>query len=667
MSADLLSYLVTDSSPEDIARIGAARDLVAVRVLARKADEGNPDALAFVEGAQEVLGQAAIRRARAHRLRAAAARASVNGYHDLARMGAEAATEEEGEAARLEANVVGAVRGTHATDGFGYYSESERREIQRKSYEEGLSASQREDLMNKLLSQLYSSSGTLNGEDEMGAEDTASTLSFLHAAAELYGGDLDSVFGADCAERMGAVAGASIAHTKRALAVAKRHRDRKRQADLKRKVSTLTKAAFSIGEAEDARVETDRAEDATLEQYVDFGAGSRVAAMIEKMKTMDAKKLKRIARDIFRKKAVRQAARAELARREEEGSDESEASDEFGISEKRLAKMRAKLKTLSDKRVRAIAKDPFRKKAVREAARAELARRARAKEEGEDADETESSNDMVATPPKAFDEDSYLSSYKGVTPGRRALVGYFHGRAARMGADDPAMLSYAIQAEDSFGGFFSALGEFFRNIFQVGARDSKRISQASRAAREARRSKRSELKLKEDALALSEARMARFNMAFKKEKDPTRRAELQAKIDALRPVVRQKRQEVRAAGKAAFEQSFEASRPGVPAAAAAAAPPAFPITGSPILTRNPPRKASPEEYQKQGDLVSTLQGYLILLGYNSVKASGTFDDATDKAVRDFQKKNALRVDGDVGPATASVLAAKARGFTMGPG
>lgn len=665
MSADLLSYLVTDSSPEDIARIGAARDLVAVRVLAKKADQGNPDALAFAEGAQEVLGQAAIRRARAQRLRAAAARASVNGYHDLARMGAEAASEEDVEASRLEGNVVASVRGTHAADGFGYYSESERREIQRKSYEEGLSASQREDLMNKLTAQLYASSGTLNGEDEMGAEDTASTLSFLHAAADLYGGDLDSVFGVDCAERMGAIMGASLAHTKRALAVAKRHRDRKRQADLKRKVSTLTKAAFSIGQAEDARVEADRAEDATLEQYVDFGAGSRVAAMIEKMKTMDAKKLQRIARDIFRKKAVRAAARAELARREEEGSDESETSDEFGISEKRLAKMRAKLKTLSDKRVRAIAKDPFRKKAVRAAARAELARRARSKEEGEDdADETESSDDMVATPPKAFDEDSYLSSYKGVTPGRRALVGYFRGRAARMGADDPAMLSYAIQTEDSFGGFFSALGEFFRNIFRVGARDSKRISQASKAAREARQAKRADLKVKEDALALSEARMARFNMAFKKEKDPVRRAELQAKIDALRPVVRQKRQEVRAAGKSAFEQSFESSRPGAassPAVTAPASAAAFPVTGSPVLALTRPYMKDVEQGGSvTGSQIAVLQNALLGLGY-TLKVDGVYGPGTEKAIRAFQKKNALKQDGKVGPSTASVLAAAVGG------
>ena len=671
MSADLLSYLVTSSSSEDIARMGAARDLVAARVIARKADQGDPDALAFAEGAQQVLGQAAIRRARANRLRAASARASFAGQHELARMGAEAASEEEREASRLEGNVVAAVRNTHAPDGFGYYSESERRELQRKSFEEGLSASQREDLMNKLTAQLYSSSGTLNGEDAMGADDAASAMSFLDAASELYGGDLDSVFGADAAERMGAVLGAAVAQTEARidevrgqLDMAERASTRKhlkqRLAALRDVRSLLVEGARPIAEAEDLRVETDAAEDATLDQYVDFGAGGRVVAMVEKMKTMNEKQLQRIARDIFRKKAVREAARAELARREEGGSEEADASEEFGAAGKRVAKMREKLKGLSDARVRAIAKDPFRKKAVREAARAELARRARSKEEGEDdTDETESGDEMVATPPKAFDEEGYLASYKGVTPGRRALVGYFHGRAARMGADDPAVLAYAVQSEESFGGFFQSLGEFFRNLFAVGARDSKRISQASRAAREARQSKRSELKLKEDALALAEARMARFNLAFQKEKDPARRAELQAKIDALRPVVRQKRQEVRAAGKAAFEQSMQASTPGTPAAVA----PSFPVTGDPILmVTRPYMKDTSKGGSVPNDQISVLQNALIGLGY-TLGLDGTYGPKTEAAVKSFQKKNALKVDGKVGPATAAVLATAVRSLT----
>ena len=79
MSSDLLSYLVTSSSPVDIVRVGAARDLIAARVLAKKADQGSPEARAFVQGAQEALAQATIRRRRADRLRSAAAKASTLG------------------------------------------------------------------------------------------------------------------------------------------------------------------------------------------------------------------------------------------------------------------------------------------------------------------------------------------------------------------------------------------------------------------------------------------------------------------------------------------------------------------------------------------------------------------------------------------------------------
>jgi hypothetical protein len=56
MSADLLSYLVTPDAMRGAMNdtvVGAARDLMAVRAIAKKADEGNPGALAFVRQAQE--------------------------------------------------------------------------------------------------------------------------------------------------------------------------------------------------------------------------------------------------------------------------------------------------------------------------------------------------------------------------------------------------------------------------------------------------------------------------------------------------------------------------------------------------------------------------------------------------------------------------------------
>lgn len=578
MSADLLSYLVTDSSPEDIARIGVARDLVAVRVLARKADEGNPDALAFVEGAQEVLGQAAIRRARARRLRAAAARSSVSGYHGLARMGAEAATEEDAEATRLEGNVVAAIRNTHTSDGLGYYSEAERREMQRKSYEEGLSASQREDLMNKLLSQLYSSSGTLT--DGMGAEDV-SDLEFFHAASALYGGDLDSVFGVDCASRMGEALGAASRVHRAKIRAAQRDRLRENIPPLKRRRARLGAVADAVAEAEDLRTDVDAAEEAALEQYVDFGAGDRVASMVEKMKTMSVKKLRRIAKDPLRKKLVRQAARAELARREEESDDEGSSSD-----------------------------------------------------------------DMVATPPQAFTEDSYLASYKGVTPGRRALVRHFQARAARLGADDPETLAYALQAEDSYGGFFSAMGEFFRNLFQTGARDAKRISTASKAARKRRKEARTDFAVAQKRATLAEARLERAKGSGDS-----------SEIKKAREALQEARKNVRKAGRAAFDASFRPT-PGAPAQEA------FVITGSPVLrVTTPMMRDASAGGTVPGDQIQAVQILLSSLGFTIRPTRGQTDTAdgiygknTAAAVLAFQKANKLQLqDGKVGPETAKAL------------
>ena len=55
----------------------------------------------------------------------------------------------------------------------------------------------------------------------------------------------------------------------------------------------------------------------------------------------------------------------------------------------------------------------------------------------------------------------------------------------------------------------------------------------------------------------------------------------------------------------------------------------------------------------KGDQVKTLQRLLIVEGYDlgSYGADGSFGNATDKAVREFQKNNSLGVDGSVGSAT----------------
>ena len=62
-----------------------------------------------------------------------------------------------------------------------------------------------------------------------------------------------------------------------------------------------------------------------------------------------------------------------------------------------------------------------------------------------------------------------------------------------------------------------------------------------------------------------------------------------------------------------------------------------------------------------GDDVTTLQRILRAKGYGpSLVTSGTFDDATDQAVKGFQRAAGLTVDGIVGPETRPALVALMR-------
>lgn len=63
------------------------------------------------------------------------------------------------------------------------------------------------------------------------------------------------------------------------------------------------------------------------------------------------------------------------------------------------------------------------------------------------------------------------------------------------------------------------------------------------------------------------------------------------------------------------------------------------------------------KYKDTGSWVRILQGKLIILGYKTmgVKCLGTFDIFTERAVKDFQTKHNLDVDGVVGPETWAAL------------
>jgi len=72
-------------------------------------------------------------------------------------------------------------------------------------------------------------------------------------------------------------------------------------------------------------------------------------------------------------------------------------------------------------------------------------------------------------------------------------------------------------------------------------------------------------------------------------------------------------------------------------------------TGAPAGQRNVVRLYS------TGSDVKELQGYLKTIGYSYVEVTGTFDDNTERAIKDIQKKNELKDDGVVGEETWRVV------------
>lgn len=77
------------------------------------------------------------------------------------------------------------------------------------------------------------------------------------------------------------------------------------------------------------------------------------------------------------------------------------------------------------------------------------------------------------------------------------------------------------------------------------------------------------------------------------------------------------------------------------------------VTPSPTPTLTPPTKTL--RRGDKGEEVKTVQQRLTEMGYYTGKITGTYNEETEKAIKTFQKKSQLSVDGVCGPVTRTVL------------
>lgn len=75
----------------------------------------------------------------------------------------------------------------------------------------------------------------------------------------------------------------------------------------------------------------------------------------------------------------------------------------------------------------------------------------------------------------------------------------------------------------------------------------------------------------------------------------------------------------------------------------------------PLYTGNVPGQRELVLLGSEGPEVKELQGYLVTIGYSYVSITGSFDEATERAVLDIQEDYHLKVDGIVGEGTWTVV------------
>lgn len=257
----LLSALVSNKMCKESAQkatVEAGRDALAAKTINAAAESGNAPAQAFVADAKARLAQASVRKDRAERLRQKSARATMAGEHRLAVLGSDMAAAEELMGAELEASVIDAVRTSYGANPF-YTSEKEARLMHQSDVLQRSSTGSVEKALQGLLDKTLAEATNYGRDDlesdEFGAEeDEEMAAERIGVAAEIYGGDLPNLLGADA---IGAITDAfkasreklekRLAQRKAALAKLKEKIDSgKKVPKASTRVSTLKKSIAKI-------------------------------------------------------------------------------------------------------------------------------------------------------------------------------------------------------------------------------------------------------------------------------------------------------------------------------------------------------------------------------------------------------------------------------------
>lgn len=434
----MLGYLApsfgVSSSPVGVGDRGVSKDLLVAEIIQSEADDGNPFAQELVRDGRAFLGAASIHTARAARLRKGAMRASRMGYHGLARMGMEAARDEEHEATAHAAQLSSAVRRSHMGL-FGYITPEEERQQRRNMFLEGLSNEQREGVLNQLLDRVMQTSVNYGVSDADADEVDDEAASEIYAAATLYGPDLDAVFGEGVFKQIGKSIRPALTKLQervddleeRVAQMEGQGDDKPRLKRLKRKRSLAKEKLAKVEEASEAVDEAEKDSDA-------MGALEAAALLDDPNANLP-------------------------------GMDDAMAMgvDLFGLSEKRESAIRKRIERLEAKAEALESRGASEKKIAAIHKRIE---RLQAKIEGASdggASEESLPDALVTKQPKAYSQDEFLSSFFGDEGSpRRAFVGYFTRRAEAMGLDVAGM-------HEAFGAAESeearrTITEFFEDV-----------------------------------------------------------------------------------------------------------------------------------------------------------------------------------------------------------